>query len=66
MVLASHEHDRATALAGRAVTIAGGRIVDDTAPALAGPVPMTTSTPADDQPTAGPAVAFGPEPAHVA
>ena len=35
IVLASHEHERATALAGRTVTIAGGRIVDDTSPVVA-------------------------------
>jgi heme ABC exporter ATP-binding subunit CcmA len=35
IVLASHEHERATVLAGRAVTIAGGRIVDDTSPVVA-------------------------------
>src|SRR4051812_6763810 len=37
VVLASHEHERASALAGRAVTIAGGRIVDDSRPLTVAP-----------------------------
>ncbi|MBK9179342.1 MAG: heme ABC exporter ATP-binding protein CcmA [Acidimicrobiales bacterium] len=34
VLVASHELDRATALAGRHVTIAGGRVVADTAPVV--------------------------------
>jgi heme ABC exporter ATP-binding subunit CcmA len=39
VVLASHEHDRARALAGRAVTIAGGQILVPPSPDATGPEP---------------------------
>jgi len=50
VVLASHEHDRATALAGRAVTIAGGQIVAPTS-TTAAPTAATSATD-QSQPTA--------------
>jgi ABC-type multidrug transport system ATPase subunit len=36
VLMASHERERATALAGRAVTIAGGQVVIPTAPPTPG------------------------------
>jgi heme ABC exporter ATP-binding subunit CcmA len=56
IVLASHEHDRATALAGRTVTIAGGQIVSSQAAAAA---PVSDSASDDRE-------APAEEPAHVA
>jgi ABC-type multidrug transport system ATPase subunit len=42
VVLSSHEHERATALAHRTVTIAGGAIVADSGPATQRPRAETT------------------------
>jgi heme ABC exporter ATP-binding subunit CcmA len=67
VVLASHEHERASALAGRAVTMAGGQIVNmvergDSAPASMQSAPGS-GTAAGPVPPAAP---FPPEPVHVA
>ena len=60
VVLASHEHERATALAGRAVTIDGGRIVEDAA-APRPPIPQVAPVP-----PVAPVSPVTPETAHVA
>jgi heme ABC exporter ATP-binding subunit CcmA len=62
VVLASHEHERATGLAGRVVTIAGGRIVADSAAPGRGPAasPSTSAVVGVPPPPAP------PEAVHVA
>jgi len=57
VVLASHEHERASAVAGRVVTMGGGRVLG---------APAAGSPPGAVPPSGDPAASWPVEPAHVA
>src|SRR5215469_12794154 len=67
VVLASHDRDRVTALAGRVVTMAGGQVFVATGDPATPPVPATSGLTPPTGPDAPPAGLFPTlEPAHVA
>jgi heme ABC exporter ATP-binding subunit CcmA len=76
VVLASHEHERASALAGRVVTMSGGHVVAASGAGAGEPVDDDRRTPPEPiagesreipaQPPAAPATLFPPVGAHVA